>query len=906
MKRLLLLMGTALLLSVNAQAIKYVGGDISMLTKYENANKKYYTSSGSSISDLITYCKSQGWNTMRVRLFVSPTGAYADGTACNDVCQDLDYVKVLGKRIKDAGMYFLLDFHYSDTYADPSNQWTPAAWKNLSNSNLYTQIKTYTESALQTLIDYGATPDAIQIGNEISYGMCWGNYTTGTPTYVCWTSSSSSNWSRFTTLLSYASQACRSKCPSAQVILHTERVPQTNVLTNFYDKMASAGVDYDVIGLSYYAEHHGTLSTLGTALNTLQTRYPAKKIWIVETAYSANSYGIGSTYDLTSTYPRTDAGQNSFTTDLISTLHAYSNVKGLFWWFPEDNPYGNSTSVRSSGDGWWNGSLFNQSTGRARTALTTLATFNDEGDEEEEEEDDEFAIYINTNGGSAPYVHVYTTSWGADTTYGPLTDTRTVSGTTYYYLGLDDYCTTNSCSAVNLIFNNGSWGSGNQTGNLTNVSQTTYYTLDTSTYTVTDSFTDGGTVYTIVGDQSLTGANWDVGNNTDNTGRNMSKTSSDTYTLTLTNRPITAGWYACKVVGDHDYDTYQYPSGTDNYWQEVPADGYYTVTFTFNSTTPSLSISLTKTADLTITGYDVLGSEEVFGSDWGFTNEMDDSDNDGVYTLTVTTSALTAGTTYSYKATANDTWGISEYPASGNQSFTVPVDGTYRITFSLDTSESNADALTITQTELLMSISSMLYSTAYYSATALTVPAGVTAYTYKFNSSGRVEVSHTYSSGSVVPAGTAVVLNATTAAAYGFALTDEEGTADENSHLKGSDTAATTTGGVKYYKMSLNAAQEAGTLGWYWGADNGGAFTNGAHKAYLAVPASLASKVTAASFLISGETTGIDSLTDPTATPWNTKTIYLLDGRRLSPSEAYTGKLQKGVYIIDGKKYIVK
>lgn len=895
-KRLLLSFILLSSLFVTAHAQKYVGGDISMLPQYEAASKSYKTSSGSTISNLITYAKNQGWNSMRVRLFVNPTGAYADGTECKDVCQDIDYVKALGKRIKDAGMYFLLDLHYSDTYADPSDQWIPSAWSSLSNSQLYTQIQTYTESVLQTLINYGATPDAIQIGNEISYGMLWGTY--NTKTYVCYTASSASNWSRFTTLLSNAATACRNKCPNAKIILHTERVPQTNVLTNFYDKMASAGVDYDVIGLSYYSQYHGNLSTLSTALTTLENRYPTKKIWIVETAYPANGYSLpGNTdYDLTSTYPYTDTGQNNFTSDLITTLHQHDNVKGLFWWFPEDNPYGNSTSVRSSSDGWWNGSLFNQNNGRARTAFTTLSTFDD--GEQEPTEDDDFSIYINTNGGNAPYVHVYTTSWSVHEIYGPLTETRTINGTTYYYLGLDDFCTNNSCSAVNLIFNNGSWGSGNQTGDLTNVSQTTYYTLDTSTYTITDSFTDGGTVYTIVGDQSLTGANWNVGNDTDDTGRNMTKTGSTTYTLTLTNMAIKAGWYSCKVVGDHSYDTYQYPSGTDNYWVQATTDGYYTATFTFDSSTPSLSVTLTKTADLTITGYDVVGSEEVFGSAWSFTNEMTDN-NDGTYSLTVVTNQLTAGTEYSYKASANDTWGVSEYPASGNNTLTVPADGIYQITFNLDTSQSNDAALTVTETALILSISAAQYSTAYYSTTALTIPAGVTGYTYKFNDSGQLVVSHTYNSGTIVAAGTAVVLYATAAGSYPFALTDETGTADTNSHLKGSDETTTTTGGARYYKLSLNAAQEAGTIGWYWGADNGAAFTNGAHKAYLYLPSSLAAHVSARAFLLNGETTGIEVINSTYGTAEGN--TYTIDGHKVNSKD-----LPKGVYINNGKKHIVK
>ena len=105
--------------AITAAGQKYVGGDISMLTKYEEAGVVYKDKDGNAVQPL-SFFKEQGLNAMRVRLFVDPS-------LDNDkaVCQDLDYVKALGKRIKDQGMAFMLDFHYSDTWADPGKQWTP-------------------------------------------------------------------------------------------------------------------------------------------------------------------------------------------------------------------------------------------------------------------------------------------------------------------------------------------------------------------------------------------------------------------------------------------------------------------------------------------------------------------------------------------------------------------------------------------------------------------------------------------------------------------------------------------------------------------------------------------------------------------------------------------------------------
>ena len=109
--------------AMTAAGQKYVGGDISLLTKYEEAGVVYKDKDGKTVQPL-TFFKEQGLNAMRVRLFVDPSK-----DADKAVCQDLAYVKALGKRIKDCGMKLMLDFHYSDTWADPAKQWTPDAWK---------------------------------------------------------------------------------------------------------------------------------------------------------------------------------------------------------------------------------------------------------------------------------------------------------------------------------------------------------------------------------------------------------------------------------------------------------------------------------------------------------------------------------------------------------------------------------------------------------------------------------------------------------------------------------------------------------------------------------------------------------------------------------------------------------
>ena len=355
------------MLTTLASAQKYVGGDISMLPKYEQAGVVYKDKDGNTVSDVIAFFKQEGLNAMRVRLFVDPTQD-------NDkaVCQDLDYVKTLGKRIKDAGMQLLLDFHYSDTWADPGKQWTPDAWKSLNDADLANKVYEYTKDCLRQMKNAGAEPDMIQTGNEISYGMLWGTEAAVGNNNInrCYSKTEDANWRRFVNLLKKAGQACREECPGAKIILHTERTSDPAFTVAFYNIMKNNNVDYDIIGLSYYPEHHGNLQTLETALSTIESQEYGKNIMIVETGYSY-AWHIGTEFDYSSTYPLTEEGQRQFTADLITKLNSHSSVKGLFWWWPEDN--GNKQVTNS----WWNAALYNHNTGKPYAAFYELKSFAD-------------------------------------------------------------------------------------------------------------------------------------------------------------------------------------------------------------------------------------------------------------------------------------------------------------------------------------------------------------------------------------------------------------------------------------------------------------------------------------------------------------------------------------------------
>lgn len=375
MKKIIMAAALALGLALPLAAQKYVGGDISLLAEYESHGAQYYDNAGQPIAEMLPYLRGQGLNAMRVRLFVDPAKA-TDTERGEGVMQDLEYVKTLGRRIKEAGFALMLDFHYSDTWADPAKQFTPDAWLGLGDSELADRLYSYTSDVLAEMNAAGATPDFIQTGNEISYGMLWGDRGSEASWQRYYAiGGTDATRTRFTTLLSAAIRACREVCPEAKVVLHTERVAQPAYLTAFYDDMNAAGLDYDIIGLSYYPYHHGNLAALDAALTTLGQRYADKPVMIVETGYYHN-WQPEVEYDYSATYPITEAGQKAFADALVATLNAHANVTGLFWWWLEANEYGLDWATERVTDSWYNAGLFDNQTGRALSALSSLAAFN--------------------------------------------------------------------------------------------------------------------------------------------------------------------------------------------------------------------------------------------------------------------------------------------------------------------------------------------------------------------------------------------------------------------------------------------------------------------------------------------------------------------------------------------------
>ena len=355
-----------------------LGADLSMLPQYESVNTPYKNKKGRNIKDVLTFMRDDvGLNAVRVRLFVTPN----PDEAKDGVVQDLEYVKTFGKRVKDAGMSLLLDMHYSDTWTDPDNQAVPGTWytgtlsrSNPTNASLVDSMYAYTKRCLEYLSENGATPDFVQIGNEISFGMLW-----RTDADRCYSNSTNSVWLRFTNLLSSAAKAVREVTPRAKIVLHTERSGDARSARTFYQKMADNGVDYDIIGLSYYPFWHGYLPALAATLNTLESSFPEKSVHVVETAYFYTAFPETDDikYKTTDTWPATPEGQQAFVEALCTELAKHKNVTGLYYWFPEENgnggtSYNENTLVLTT---WLNRGFWDNSKHTINAGIFSLKNF---------------------------------------------------------------------------------------------------------------------------------------------------------------------------------------------------------------------------------------------------------------------------------------------------------------------------------------------------------------------------------------------------------------------------------------------------------------------------------------------------------------------------------------------------
>ena len=346
----------------NGQPRKYLGGDISLLPSYEQAGTVYRDFDGKPIEPL-AFFKKMGWNAIRVRLFVNPEYAPQEHKE-EGVCQDLKYALNLSKRVKDAGFDLLLDIHYSDYWADPGKQFTPKRWEGCNKQQLADSVYAYTRASLHAMKRAGVMPEMIQVGNEITNGMLW-------PTGKL-DPSGSEGFDILCNFLKAGCKACREICPKSQIIIHTEKTGDWNITRNYYQQLRYRQVDYDIIGLSYYPMWQGTIPNLGRTLDKLNWLFPEKPVMIVETAayysHERDPWAKGDQY--AEFYPISVEGQTLFTRELVTELNKHHNVTGLFWWFPEENGFGNEVTK-----GWLNRGLFDNHTGNTLPAMKEFSRF---------------------------------------------------------------------------------------------------------------------------------------------------------------------------------------------------------------------------------------------------------------------------------------------------------------------------------------------------------------------------------------------------------------------------------------------------------------------------------------------------------------------------------------------------
>ena len=352
-------------LTAGAQPMRFLGGDMSLLPSYEEQGTVYRDYEGKAVK-LLPFLKQQGWNAVRVRLFVEPE--YAPQSHKEEgVCQDLNYVLQFSKRIQKAGMSLMLDFHYSDYWADPGKQAIPHLWQNSRRDDLPDSIYQYTRRTLLAMKRQGVVPEMIQVGNEITNGMLWpeGKIAWGKDT-------EQQSWDYLCRLLTAGCRACREVCPRAKIIIHTEKTGDWECTKTYYQQLRRHQVDYDIIGLSYYPMWHGTIPNLGQNLDRLQWLFPEKEVMIVETAayYSHENDRWAKADSYAEFYPISREGQEQFTRELVSELRRHWNVRGLFWWYPEENACGNTLMPC-----WINRGLFDNKTGNALPAMKAFNLF---------------------------------------------------------------------------------------------------------------------------------------------------------------------------------------------------------------------------------------------------------------------------------------------------------------------------------------------------------------------------------------------------------------------------------------------------------------------------------------------------------------------------------------------------
>lgn len=280
------------------------GADVSWLTQMEASGKKFYNSSNTEM-DCLQLLKNLGLNAVRLRVWVNPTAGWNNSAD----------VVAKATRAKNVGLKILIDFHYSDSWADPGQQTKPAAWAAQNITQLQASVTSHTTIVLNDLKNAGITPDWVQIGNETNDGMLWPD------------GKASTNMANFASFINAGYNAVKSINSNIKVIVHLSNGYDNALYRWLFDGLKNNGANWDIIGLSLYpdATNWSTLNTQClTNMNDMITRY-SKEVMVVE---------VGMSWDQATAC-------NAFLADIIAKTKSIANNKGLgvFYWEPQ--AYGN-------------------------------------------------------------------------------------------------------------------------------------------------------------------------------------------------------------------------------------------------------------------------------------------------------------------------------------------------------------------------------------------------------------------------------------------------------------------------------------------------------------------------------------------------------------------------------------
>jgi arabinogalactan endo-1,4-beta-galactosidase len=248
-----------------------IGADISWVQSAEDRGIKY--SDNGVQKDILEILKDHGFNYIRLRTFVDPTKStpkdrpYSPQGYC-----DLPHTITMSKRVKAAGMGLSIDFHYSDSWADPSKQYTPSAWKDLSFNDLVKKTHDYTKDAIEQLKAADAKPDMVQIGNEITPGMMTDR------------GGSTENWVQLGALIKAGISGVREVDPNILVVLHIDKGGDNEATRRWVDAALTQGIEFDVLAQSCYTRWQGQPSEWKANFDDLVIRYPKLSFLIAELA----------------------------------------------------------------------------------------------------------------------------------------------------------------------------------------------------------------------------------------------------------------------------------------------------------------------------------------------------------------------------------------------------------------------------------------------------------------------------------------------------------------------------------------------------------------------------------------------------------------------------------------------